>query len=68
MGIKTFHLLFVALSLLLCLFVGGWGIAGWRSGGTVGQLWFGCGGLVAGVGMVAYGRYVFRKLRGMSYL
>jgi hypothetical protein len=68
MGIKTFHLVFVALSLLLCLFVGGWGIQGWLAGGGVGQLLFGCGALCVGVGLVAYGRYVLRKLKGMSYL
>lgn len=68
MGIKTFHLVFVAVSLLLCLFVAGWGVHGWRAGGGLGQLLFGCGALVVAVGLVGYGRYVLRKLRGMSYL
>jgi hypothetical protein len=68
MGIKAFHLVFVVMSFLLCLFVGGWGIQGWRAGGGVGQLLFGCGGLLVAVGLVGYGRYVLRKLRGMSYL
>jgi hypothetical protein len=68
MGIKAFHLVFVALSLALCLFVGGWGILSWRAGGGVGHLLFGCGGLVAAGALAVYGRYVLKKLRGMSYL
>jgi hypothetical protein len=68
MGIKAFHLVFVALAFLLCLFVGGWGIQGWRSGGGIGQLLFGSGALCVGAGLVGYGRYVLRKLKGMSYL
>lgn len=68
MGIKAFHLVFVVMSFLLCLFVGGWGIQGWRAGGGIGPLLFGCGALLTGMGLVVYGRYVLRKLRGMSYL
>lgn len=68
MGIKAFHLVFVALAFLLCLFVGGWGIQGWRAGGGIGQLMFGSGALCVGAGLVGYGRYVLRKLKGMSYL
>ena len=68
MGIKAFHFVFVSLSILLCLFVAGWGIQSWRAGGGVGQLLFGCGGLLAGAGMVGYGRYALRKMKGMSYL
>jgi hypothetical protein len=34
----------------------------------MGPLLFGCGALLAGAGLVVYGRYVFKKLKGMSYL
>lgn len=68
MGIKAFHIIFVVVSLALCLFVGVWGIREWRAGGGVGQLLFGCGGFVVGLSLVVYGRYVLKKLRGMSYL
>ena len=68
MSIKAFHFVFVALSILLCGFVAFWGIGGWRSSGSLGQLAFGGGGMLAGALLLVYGRYVIRKLRGMSYL
>jgi hypothetical protein len=68
MSIKAFHFLFVVVSILLCGFLTYWGIAGWRSSGSLGQLAFGGGAMVAGAGLLVYGRYVMKKLRGMSYL
>jgi hypothetical protein len=68
MGIKAFHLVFVAVSILLCGFLAVWGVLSWRSSGDAWQLVFGGGAIGAGIGLVIYGRHVLRKLKGMSYL
>jgi hypothetical protein len=68
MSIKAFHFVFVAVSILLCVFVAVWGVSSWRSSGEPGQLVFGGGAIVSGMVLLIYGRYVMRKLRGMSYL
>jgi hypothetical protein len=68
MSLKAFHLVFVTVSVLLCLGLGGWWIWEWQSGRVDAGLWYGMGWLLAGSGLVWYGRRVLRKLKGISYL
>jgi hypothetical protein len=68
MSLKAFNYFFVSFSILLCMVLGGWGIRAWWSEGDLGQLWFGGGWFLAAAGLLAYGRYVLKKLSGMSYL
>jgi hypothetical protein len=68
MSLKAFHLVFVALSILLCLGLGIGSLVRWWSQGGTGNLMYGVGWLAASVGLVFYGRRVLRKLKGMSYL
>jgi hypothetical protein len=68
MGIKAFHFVFVAVSILLCVFLAVWGLSSWRSTGQAGHLVLGCGAILTGMVLLVYGRYVLRKLKGMSYL
>lgn len=69
MSLKAFHLIFVTASVLLALFCAGWCAYQYLllergTGFLFGAL--GCLGLALGV--VAYGRYVLRKLQHLSFI
>jgi hypothetical protein len=68
MSLKAFHIVFVAASVLVCFVFGAWLVHGYQHGESRGYLWGAVGSFAAGVGMIAYGRYVLRKLRHISYL
>jgi glucose uptake protein GlcU len=68
MSLKAFHIVFIALSILLSFFCGFWFLREYASDrhGTflvAGVLFF-----VAGVGLICYGKSVLRKLKHISYL
>jgi hypothetical protein len=62
MSLKAFHILFVALSSLLCFGFAGWNIHRYQSGGGAGTLALGLGALGAGVALLVYGRWFWRKI------
>ena len=68
MSLKAFHIVFVAVSTLLCVGFGVWAIAEYRSHGDPGTLVAGVGSLSASLALVWYGRWFLRKLKGVSYL
>ena len=68
MSLKAFHIVFVAVSTLLCIGFGVWAIVEYRSQGGLGTLVAGVGSLAASLGLVGYGRWFLRKLKGVSYL
>jgi hypothetical protein len=68
MSLKTFHLAFVSVCILLCLGLGTWWIWQWQTGNAGGGLWFGLGWFLAGAGLVEYGRRAIRKMESISYL
>jgi hypothetical protein len=66
LSLRSFHLFFIAASVVLAALVGGWGVRAWldtRSGGALalGLLFF-----LLGFVLVVYGLRVRRKLRGLE--
>jgi hypothetical protein len=64
MSLKTFHVAFIAASVLLAFYFGAWCLgeaggdgAGWRAAGIA--------SLLAGFGLVAYEAWFIRKARGL---
>lgn len=68
MSLKAFHVVFIALSILLAFGFAAWELVTYRESGRLMDLLFGLGSAGAGVGLVFYGRYVLKKLRHISYL
>ena len=68
MSLKAFHIVFVILTVLTSLFVGGvyvhrfMNLGGWQNLASSGAA------LAAAIALVIYGRYVLRKLKHFSYL
>lgn len=56
MSLRAFHILFIIVTVLLCLFVGLWGL---RNGSVALGVTF----FVVGAVLIEYGRRFFRKLR-----
>lgn len=64
MSLRSIHLVFIAASIVLTLFVTLWGTGMYMSeGGNWGHLAFGLGSLGAGVGLTAYLAFFIRKTR-----
>lgn len=69
MSLKTFHIVFVALTTVVSLFVGVWSFVQYFSEGRESSdLAMGIGGLLAACVLLIYGRYVLKKLRHIGYL
>ena len=63
MSLKVFHLVFIALSVLMAVVVGGWGLSRYLSGANGNGLALGFGFFLAGAAMLVYGLRVLRKFR-----
>jgi len=70
MSLKAFHILFVALSILLAFFCGVWFLREYAAapGRETTLLVAGILSFVAGGGLICYGKSVLRKLKHISYL
>jgi hypothetical protein len=68
MGLKTFHIVFIVASLLLCLGLGSLFLVRYSSDHALADLLFGSGWLAGALAMIFYGRYVLRRLRHVGYL
>ena len=67
-SLKAFHVFFVSVSTLLFLWIG-WGRAAvYYDTGQTATLLQSIGSFAIAVGLMVYGRYVLRKLAGISYL
>ena len=62
MSLKAFHIVFVALSSLLCFGFAGWSVNQYRSGGGGGSLALGLAAAAAGVALLVYGRWFWSKI------
>ena len=68
MSLKTFHLFFIAVSVLLSFGFAIWGVREYgATGASVNLTWVALG-VLAGIGLSVYGVRVFKKLRHMGAL
>jgi thiol:disulfide interchange protein len=65
MSLKAFHLLFIALSVVLTAFFGAWAIGQYQSAHEVGYAVTGIVSLASGVGLALYGAAFQRKTRNL---
>lgn len=68
MSLKAFHIIFVAASVGVSLFLGVWSALAYRNTGAPVHLVFAIASALAIVGLLIYGRYFLRKLKHISYL
>ncbi|MEZ5333520.1 MAG: hypothetical protein R2991_16145 [Thermoanaerobaculia bacterium] len=66
MSLKIFHLVFIALSILMSLYVGAWGLSRYSSGAGGGTLALGIGCFVLGAALAVYFVKVYRKFKEMG--
>ena len=68
MSLKAFHIVFVVASILLAFFFGGWLLHDYFATRQTAELVVGILSLLAGVGLIYYGKSILRKLKHISYL
>jgi hypothetical protein len=68
MSLKAFHIVFITVASALAVGCGIWSLKNYYAGETGWNLVFGLGSLVAGAGLVVYGRFFLKKLKKISYL
>lgn len=66
MSLKFFHILFITVSTLMCLFVGLWALDAWRGDGSAGWLALAAGAFAGGGGLVVYGSRFMQKFRKLG--
>jgi hypothetical protein len=66
LSLRSFHVFFIAVSILLSVWVGVWGIDSYRSGGGVAGLVFAALFLLVGFVLLIYWVKVRRKFREMG--
>jgi hypothetical protein len=66
LSLRSFHLFFIAASVVLSGWVGVWGIRSWRGAGGTADLAFGLVFLALGIVLAVYGSRVRRKLRRIA--
>jgi hypothetical protein len=68
MSLKAFHIVFIVASILLAFFFGGWLVHDYSATRQTAELVVGIISILAGFGMIAYGKSILRKLKHISYL
>lgn len=69
MSLKAIHILFISASTVLSVGFGGWSLHHYfRVSGDRTELVMGIVSLILAAGLVVYGRYFLKKLKGTSYL
>jgi succinate dehydrogenase hydrophobic anchor subunit len=66
MSLRSFHLFFIAVSVLLAAWVGVWGVQSWLATRNGSDLTLGLLFVVLGVVLLVYGLRVRRKLRELA--
>jgi hypothetical protein len=67
-SLKAFHIFFIVVSIALCVGFGVWATQDFARSGSWVQLMLGVGSFIASVGLVWYGVWFLRKLKGVGYL
>lgn len=65
MSLRAFHLLFIALSVVLAAFVAAWATGQYRAGHQVSYAVGGVAALASGAGLAVYGARFQRKTRNL---
>jgi hypothetical protein len=68
MSLKAFHIVFVVASILLAFFFGAWLMHDYFATREVAELVVGILSVLAGIGLICYGKSILRKLKHISYL
>jgi hypothetical protein len=68
MSLKAFHVVFIAVSILLAFGFAAWEVKAYVDQRRLLDLGFAVGSFVAGVTLICYGRYMLKKLKHISYL
>ena len=63
MSLKAFHVFFIALSILLSIGVGSWGISNYLASGAWGSLALGIVFCLTAPGLLVYGRRFLKKMK-----
>lgn len=66
LSLRSFHLFFIAVSVLLAALIGAWGVQSFLATRSLGDLALGALAFVAGFGLVVYGLKARRKLRELD--
>jgi len=65
MSLRAFHLLFIAVSVVLTAFVAAWAAGQYQVAHQGGYVLAGVGSLASGIGLAVYGAAFQRKTRGL---
>jgi hypothetical protein len=68
MSLKTFHVIFVAASIAVSLFLGIWSFMSYQTTGSRTDLIYAVTSGLAVIALLCYGRYFLKKLKHISYL
>ena len=68
MSLKSFHLVFIVISILFSLLFGIWAVVNYGSSGRTAELLLGIVSLVGAVGMSIYLFFFLKKFKHVSYL
>lgn len=68
MSLKTFHVVFVACSVMLMLVLAGWSFGNYRAAGRGLDLAYAVASVAAAGALLVYGRIFLKKLKHISYL
>ena len=63
MSLKSFHIFFIVVSILITLGFGLWTVVRFSQGDASANLWLGVISLIAGVFLIWYGFRFFKKLK-----
>lgn len=68
MGLKSFHLAFIIIALLMSVGLGFWGVRDYMRTESQVNLWIGLSGFLVGAGLACYTPWFLKKLKNESYL
>ncbi len=68
MSLKAFHIVFIAISTMLCLGFGYYLVRSYRTSNDTGALVVAIISFASAFTLLIYGRWFLRKLKGYSYL
>ena len=68
MSLKAFHVVFILVSLMLTIGFGVWAVKQYLSHGERLTLAMGIGSFASSLGLIVYGSWFLKKLKGVSYV